>query len=175
MNNTVYFGQVIVADLPSRSDRRGARTLLYSDEEFAEIFDGFVMKEQRVYHIAQRGTFFGIHYQDMSLPQARLVTVIKGGGIDYVIDMRPESETYRQWVAIELIGRKNRFVYIPAGFGHAFLATEDHTIQCFALSEHNENGLLRTIHYKDPGIGLELPMEVTVISDRDRTAPFWCW
>ena len=91
--------------------------------------------------------------------------------MDYIVDLRKESLTYKEWIAVELVGGDNQYVYIPQGYGHAFFALEDNTTQLFTINEHFLEEEAKAIRYDDPQIGLEFPVEITVMSDRDRNAP----
>lgn len=166
------FDNVLVLKSSKIYSSRGEMTVIFSGRDMEGIVDGFKMKEQRVYSIPKKGTFFGIHYQDISHPQAKMVSVVKGKGLDYVIDLREDSETYLQWAEISLNADDTRIIYIPAGYGHAFLSMEDNTIQLFAVDEYFMDGYAKQINYKEPKIGLKLPIEVSTIADYDRNAPF---
>jgi len=166
-----FFDDVCVLDLSIRNDHRGSMRVTFSQSEISRIPVDFQIAEQRIYTIPDAGTFFGIHFQDTAHPQAKLVSVIQGEGIDYVVDLRPDSATFRQWKAVLLNGIAPQAVYIPAGFGHAFLSTKDNTIQLFAVNEQFVDGCMRRIHYLDEDIGLQLPVSNPVLSDADRAAP----
>ena len=91
------FDCVKIYKLNSRSDNRGSMTYVYEDG-----IEGFETKESRIYTMSRMGTFFGIHYRDESDPMIKFVSVVKGSGLDYVIDLRKESPTYLKWEEIEL-------------------------------------------------------------------------
>lgn len=165
-----FFGGACVLELNSRNDCRGNMKNI-SPGEAEEAVPGFLIREQRVYTIPEIHTFFGIHFQDMQYPQAKLITVFHGSGLDYVIDLRKGSDSYRQWKTVELSAEKPLAVYIPAGFGHAFLSLEKDTVQFFAADQPFVKGCAKRIHYQDPDIGLILPCDHPVLSEEDRQAP----
>ena len=169
MEQERIFDLVRVFALSGREDDRGTMQVIFCQEN---ILSEFSIHEQRVYQMPKAGTFFGIHYQELTNPQAKLITVIQGAGVDYVVDLRPESPTFRQWKAVELDEETKKAVYIPAGFGHAFLSTRDNTIQLFAVDHPFVKAAARRIHYFDPTIGLQLPTDKLILSEDDRTAPF---
>ena len=164
------FGAAYVLEPIKRTDNRGEMNLCFHRDTLGIHFR---MAEQRIYRIPRSGTFFGIHYQDAAYPQAKLITVIQGSGLDYIVDLRKDSPTYRQWKAVEVTSENARIVYIPAGFGHGFLSTADDTIQLFAVDAPFMDGAARCIHYADPGIGLKLPVATPILSEKDKNAPFW--
>lgn len=165
------FEEVKLLDLSRREDSRGIISVTYNEKNLSEIGISFKVKEYRVYTMPTKGTFFGIHYQTPEYPQAKLISVIQGKGLDYIVDLRPDSRTYKQWKVIELCADSAKAVYIPVGFGHAFLSLEDNTIQQFAIDEYFIEDCAKQINYKDPEIGLSLPMENIILSDYDRNAP----
>ena len=118
------FDSVKVYKLKSRTDNRGLMTYVYEDG-----IESFMPKETRVYDMPKKGTFFGIHYREESEPMQKLVTVVKGSGMDYVIDLRKDSDTYLKWESIELTAGNALAVLIPEGIGHAFISLEDNTMQ----------------------------------------------
>ena len=162
------FDCVGIYKLRSRTDNRGGLTYAYE-----ECVPGFEIKETRVYTMPQKGTFFGIHYSDEATPFSKLVSVVQGRGMDFVVDLRKDSATYLKWEAVELNTGNALAVLVPAGIGHAFLSLEDNTIQVFAINKTGKDGHSKQINYADPKIGLKLEIPITQISDYDLNAPFW--
>ena len=156
------FDSVKIYRLKSRTDNRGLMTYVYEDG-----IEGFNAKETRIYDMPVKGTFFGIHYREENAPMQKFVTVVKGSGMDYVIDLRKDSPTYLKWESFELLA-----VLIPEGIGHAFLSLEDNTIQAFTIDKTGKDGHSKQLNYKEEKIGLKLPVDVTEISDYDAGAPF---
>ena len=161
------FGKVKIYRLHSRVDNRGS--LEYVFDENTACFNA---RETRIYSMPKEGTFFGIHYREESSPMTKFVTVIKGRGMDYVIDLRKDSSTYLQWESIELSEENALAVLIPAGFGHAFISLQNDTIQFFSTDRSGNDAHSKQINYKEPQIGLKLPIPITKISDYDLNAPF---
>jgi dTDP-4-dehydrorhamnose 3,5-epimerase len=164
------FDKALVIKLKSRTDNRGPMTVAY-DEGFAESGIGFIPKETRVYTMSKKGTFFGIHYREEKDPMDKLVTVIRGRGMDYIVDLRPDSPTYLKWERVELSAENALSVYVPAGFGHGFQSLEDDTIQLYSVNTYGDNAYSKTVSYRDEKIGLELEVPVTEIADYDIEAP----
>ena len=156
------FDQALLISLPARTDLRGGMTSLDMDT-LKEILPGFSIREQRLYRMPKKNTFFGIHYQEEPHRQAK---------IDYVIDLRSDSPTFLKWESIELDASEPKLVYIPEGFGHAFLSLEENTMQLFAVNEKFIKGYSKSIRYDDPDIGLDLPDVDLILSEQDRTAPY---
>ena len=150
-----------------RVDGRGPMTIV------CDRSDDFKALETRIYTMPKAGTFFGIHYRDVADPMTKHVSVIKGRGMDYVIDLREDSPTYLQWEKIELTDSNALSVLIPAGIGHGFISLDDDTIQCYSVDRSGDEAFSKTLNYKEPKIGLVLDHEVTAIADYDVEAPFF--
>ncbi|MBP5528450.1 MAG: dTDP-4-dehydrorhamnose 3,5-epimerase family protein [Lachnospiraceae bacterium] len=159
------FDKCLVIETNVRKDERGTMELLYkSDCEFEQILDGFNLTEQRIYKM-QKNVFFGIHRGP-----SKLISVIQGKGLDYIIDLREDSKTFKQYRTIELSEDNPRLIYVPAGFGHAFLSLSDNTIQAFAQDLKSVEGKTSPVNYQSPGINLELPVKDIIMADYDRNA-----
>ena len=89
-----------------------------------------------------------------------------------MIDLREDSETYLKWEAVEISGDNSLAVYIPAGFGHAFISLEDDTMQVFVTDKIGKEGYSKYLNYTDEKIGLKLPIPISEISDYDTESPF---
>ena len=165
------FGEALVLEPDGRTDARG-RMADFSPGEFREAVPGLALKMQRIYSMPERYTFFGIHYQEKPFPQAKLVSVLHGKALDYVVDLREGSATFGRWEAVELDAARPAAVYIPAGFGHGFLSLEPDTVQLFGADRLFVPGCAKSVSWKDPEIGLALPCDNPVLSEKDRNAPF---
>ena len=166
----IFDGAALLA-LRSRDDSRGNMTVSF-DESISDIFSEFTIKENRTYTMPKKGTFFGIHYRDESDPMDRLVSVVSGRGFDYIIDLRKDSPTYLKWESFELSDKNAHAVYVPSGFGHAFLSLEDDTILMYSMNRCGSEGFTKKLNYRDEQIGLKLSAPVCEIADYDKNAPF---
>ena len=164
------FDSVLLLQPDGREDSRGTMQVLFSKKTMKELPDGFNITEQRIYKIPHKHTFFGIHYQKPEAARGKLISVIQGKALDYIVDLRQDSKTYKQYKSFELNADSLLLVFIPAGFGHGFLTLEDNTIQAFAVDADFEKDSSGIVNYKDPAIGLKLPVEDIIISDYDKNA-----
>ena len=92
-----FFDNVLVLELSEKNDNRGTRIVSFQKDETSKIDIDFEIKEQRIYKMPKAGTFYGIHYQEMMHPQAKMISVIQGKGLDYIVDLRKNSSTYKEW------------------------------------------------------------------------------
>lgn len=169
--NTI-FDRAYLLELSSRADCRGTMLRFFEDQAMEDLAPGFTIRDLRVYTLPEPGTFFGIHYYDEENPVNRILTLAQGRGIDYLIDLRPDSPTYLQYVQNELSAENGRAVFIPYGIGHAFISLSENTIQVYGTDATGNIGISKQLNYKESRIGLSLPVPVTAISDYDVNAPF---
>jgi dTDP-4-dehydrorhamnose 3,5-epimerase len=120
-----------------------------------------------------RGVLRGIHYQLPPRPQGKLVSVLAGSIWDVGVDLRRSSETFLQWVGVELSSEAANLLYLPEGFGHAFVVTSPRAIVLYRATNEYDPVADRSLAWDDPAIGIEwprLPLEFR-LSDKDRAAP----
>ncbi len=164
------FDSVLLLQPDGREDSRGTMQVFFSKKTMTELPGGFNITEQRIYKIPKKHTFFGIHYQKPEAARGKLISVVQGKALDYIVDLRPDSKTCKQYKSFELNADTLLLVFIPAGFGHGFLTLEDNTIQAFAVDADFEKDSSGIVNYKDPIIGLRLPVEDIIISDYDKNS-----
>ena len=119
----------------------------------------------------QKATLRGMHYQSVPFEEAKLVRCTMGVIYDVIIDLRPDSSTFRQWLAAELSAENRRMLYIPEGFAHGFLTLDENTEIFYQMSEFYSPAHARGVRWNDPYFNIEWPFEVRVISDQDRNYP----
>jgi len=123
--------------------------------------------------VSKRGVARGIHYADVPPGQGKYVTVTRGAGIDYVVDIRVGSPTFGRWESIRLDDVDRRAVYLAEGLGHAFIALEDDTTLTYLVSDTYKPDSEHAISIVDSQIALEFPAELgePLLSPKDRDAP----
>jgi dTDP-4-dehydrorhamnose 3,5-epimerase len=119
----------------------------------------------------RKGTLRGIHYQVVPYEEVKLVRCTQGEVYDVVIDLRPCSPTFKQWVGITLTAAERNMIYVPAGYGHGFLTLQDETEVFYQMSELYNPESARGVRWDDRQFGIAWPIPVTSISERDRTYP----
>lgn len=117
----------------------------------------------------RRGTLRGLHYQVAPYEEAKLVRCIRGAIYDVIVDLRPESPTYRQWLGVELTADNHKMLYVPEGFAHGYQTLADNTETFYQVSQFYSPESERGLRYDDPAFGIEWPIDVQVISDKDKS------
>jgi dTDP-4-dehydrorhamnose 3,5-epimerase len=119
----------------------------------------------------RKGTLRGMHYQEEPFPEAKLVRCTNGAIYDVVLDLRPNSPAFRDWIGVTLTAENRRMLYIPEGCAHGFLTLEDETEVFYQMSEFYHPESSRGVRWDDPAFQVAWPAEVLVISDKDRAYP----
>jgi dTDP-4-dehydrorhamnose 3,5-epimerase len=162
---------VFEIQLDLKSDGRGFFARTWCQKEFEDHGLNSRLVQCSVSFNGRKGTLRGVHHQASPRPETKLVRCTEGAIYDVVVDLRPESPTFKQWVAVLLTAANRRMLYVPEGCGHAFLTLEDDTEVFYQMSEFYHPELARGIRWDDSAFQIAWPVEVQVISDRDRTYP----
>jgi dTDP-4-dehydrorhamnose 3,5-epimerase len=118
-----------------------------------------------------RNVLRGIHYQ-LVRPQGKLVRVASGRVFDVAVDLRRSSRTFARWVGVELTADNGRQLWIPAGFGHAFVALSDSADVLYKTTEYWFAEHDRSVLWSDPALGIRWPLQAEpIVSDKDASAP----
>lgn len=152
-------------------DYRGYYCEVYSKRSFEEmgIFIDF-LQDNHSYSIS-KGTIRGIHFQNNPVPQSKLVRCTNGKVMDYAVDLRKNSPTFKKWVCVELSKENRRQILIPSGFGHGFITLVDNCEVLYKVDGFYEPKLDRSIKWDDPEIAIPWGCEDPIVSVKDINAP----
>ncbi|MCR3922141.1 MAG: dTDP-4-dehydrorhamnose 3,5-epimerase [Firmicutes bacterium] len=153
------------------SDYRGSYSESYSARTLNEYGITTVFIQDNHSKTTKKGTLRGIHYQNNPKPQAKLVRCTRGKILDVVVDFRQDSPTYKQWLAVELSEENNKQIWIPNGFGHAFLTLTDNCEVLYKVDEFYEPTFDRAIAWNDQDISIDWPIKEPILSEKDKKAP----
>jgi dTDP-4-dehydrorhamnose 3,5-epimerase len=156
-----------IIDLERREDPRGFFARMFCQNEFTDHGLKPVIAQANVGSNLKKGTIRGMHFQYPPAAETKYVRCTRGAILDIIVDLRPESETYLQHVAVELSADNQRGLYIPERFGHGYQTLEDHTDTTYMVGEFYTPGVEGGLMYNDPRLGLEWPLPVSVISEKD--------
>jgi len=123
----------------------------------------------------KKGTLRGMHYQTPPHEEARIVRCTMGSIYDVIVNLRPHSETFRQWFATELSAGNRKMLYIPEGMAHGFLTLTANTEVFYQMSEYYNTQSSRGVRWDDPAFGIKWPAKPSVVSQRDREHTTFCW
>lgn len=162
---------VYVIEPEPKADERGLFARTYCRDEFAAHGLCTAWPQCNVSFNTRAGTLRGMHWQAAPHEEVKLVRCTAGAALDVVADARPESPTYRQWVAVEITATNRRAVYIPGGFAHGFQTLVDATELFYQMSAVYVPDAARATRWDDPALGIVWPRPPVVISDRDARLP----
>lgn len=160
-----------IIELEQFADERGFFARTWSQKEFAERGLESRLVECNASLNPKKGTLRGMHYQAAPYAQAKVVSCSKGAVYDVIIDLRPASPTFKQWVGIELTENNHLMLYIPQGFAHGFQTLADNSevaYQMFAVYVP-ESG--RGVRWDDPVFRIQWPEDERIIAERDLRFP----
>ncbi len=154
-------------------DERGSFLESFNQETFEKMTGLQVNFVQDNQSISNKGVLRGLHFQKGKHAQTKLVRVIKGEALDVVVDLRPESKTYKKHFSILLNDNNNNQLFIPRGFAHGFIALRDETVFAYKCDNYYDKGSESGIIFNDPDLAIDWKLNIseTQLSERDRTLP----
>jgi len=162
-----------VIDLERREDERGFFARSWCQEEFAQHGLEMRLAQCNISYNAHKGTLRGMHYQAEPYPEAKVVRCTMGAIYDVIIDLRPNSGTFKQWFSVELTAANRRALFIPIGSAHGFQTLVDNTEVFYQMSESFHPECARGVRWDDPAFGIEWPIcPPLFISAQDTTYSF---
>ena len=147
---------------------------------FARSFDSEIFKKNglnpnvlqcNISFTKNKGTIRGMHFQLPPFQEAKYLRCVRGKIYDVIIDLRPKSETYKQWIGVELSADNYKMLYAPEGFAAGFQSLVDDVELAYQVSQVYSPEYERGIKWNDPAFKIKWPLEPTVISDKDRNHP----
>ena len=122
-----------------------------------------------------KGVLRGLHFQKGAHAQAKLVRVLQGKVLDVAIDMRKDSPSFGQHVAIELSAENQLQLFVPRGFAHGFLVLSEQAVFFYKCDNYYHKAAEGGIYYHDPSLHIQWPMveSAFIVSEKDRALPDW--
>jgi dTDP-4-dehydrorhamnose 3,5-epimerase len=161
-------GVIIISSEPFR-DERGFFNRIFCQKELEVIRPGIVIAQINHSMTKQKGTIRGMHFQNPPHAEMKIVRCVKGSAFDVAVDLRKDSPTFLKWHGEMLSAENMKALVIPEGCAHGFQSLED-DIEMIYLStspycKEAEGG----IRFDEQKIGIEWPLPVAVISEKDRS------
>ncbi|HUF74579.1 MAG TPA: dTDP-4-dehydrorhamnose 3,5-epimerase [Gammaproteobacteria bacterium] len=160
-----------IVELEPVEDSRGFFARSFSSREFESRGLNPVVAQCNISMNHKKGTLRGMHYQVPPAAETKFVRCTAGAIYDVIIDLRPDSSTYLRHFGVELSAENHRSLYLPRMFAHGYMTLTDNAVFTYQVSEFYAPGFERGIRYDDPAFGIEWPLEVAVISDKDASWP----
>jgi dTDP-4-dehydrorhamnose 3,5-epimerase len=156
-----------IIDVERREDNRGFFARAFCQRELAAHGLKPTIAQANIAFNKKKGTLRGMHFQYPPAAETKLVRCTRGAILDIIVDLRPESPTYLDHVAVELTADNYRSLYVPERFGHGYQVLEDRTETSYQVGEFYTPGAEGGLLYSDPRLGLVWPLPVGEISPKD--------
>ena len=157
-----------IIDLDSKRDERGFFARAFCQKEFREHGLQPIIAQANLASNTKKGTVRGMHFQYPPAAESKLVRCTRGAILDVIVDLRPESATYLEHVAVELNEDNMRALYVPERCAHGYQTLRDNTDTSYQVGEFYTPNAEGGVRYDDTRLGLRWPLPVSVISSKDR-------
>src|SRR5256886_8652914 len=157
-----------ILDVDRHEDNRGFFARVFCQREFAMHGLKPLIAQANVAFNKKKGTLRGMHFQFPPAAETKLVRCTRVAIFDIIVDLRPESPTYLDHVAVELNEENGRALYVPERFAHGYQALRDSTETSYQVGEFYAPDCESGLMHNDPRLGLQWPLPVAVISDKDQ-------
>lgn len=152
-------------------DDRGSFEKLIETSDLPSSFQ-YPIRQVNLSRNCTKGTVRGLHYQAHPFCESKIVQVIRGKLLDFVVDVRKESPTFLKTFSAELSSIEGTIIFIPPGVAHGFQTLEDNTEIIYLHSESYYPELQCGLNIFDPSLSVKLPLEVSEMSERDKSYEF---
>jgi dTDP-4-dehydrorhamnose 3,5-epimerase len=154
-----------------RGDERGWFARTFCRDTFAAqgLEQQFVQQNSSLSRT--RGTLRGMHFQGGAAAEVKLLRCVSGAVCDIIIDLRPESPSFKRWEAFELSAENGAMLYVPRGFAHGFQTLTPDVEMTYLVSAPYTPEAEGGVRWNDPAFNLVWPLQPTVLSDKDRAWP----
>lgn len=160
-----------ILDIEPMLDERGFFARSWCREEFTKHGLNTDLAQCSISFNKKRGTLRGMHYQVKPYEETKLVRCTRGAIYDVIVDLRPESPTFKKWISMELSADNRRMLYIPPGFAHGFQSLIDDTEVFYHISTIYRPEFARGVRWNDPAFGIEWPVIEKILSRKDLQYP----
>jgi dTDP-4-dehydrorhamnose 3,5-epimerase len=157
-----------IIDLDRREDERGFFARAFCQNEFRDRGLKPVIVQANIASNLRKGTLRGLHFQYLPKAETKLVRCTRGAILDIIVDLRPESRTFLDHVAVELNEENLTALYVPERFAHGYQVLRDGTDTSYQVSEFYAPSFEGGLRFDDPKLKLPWPLPVSVISPKDQ-------
>ncbi len=159
---------VKLIDLTVVSDERGGFVRVFEEESFSSWELRTSFPHHNVVTNAKRGTLRGLHYQLHPFGETKVIHCLAGEIFDVLVDIRPQSPTYRSWESFTLSAERPQLLYAPEGFAHGYQTLTSNTLVHYLMGNVHAPEFQRGIPWDDPQLNIGWPVEDPILSDADQ-------
>jgi dTDP-4-dehydrorhamnose 3,5-epimerase len=162
---------VFLVNLDKFEDNRGFFTRMFDKKIFQDSNLNSEIVQCNFSKTNFIGTIRGFHYQTYPFEETKLIRCTQGKIFDVVIDIRPNSPTYKQWDSFELDSKKHTQLYIPEGVAHGFQSLENNSEVFYQVSQYYHPECEKGIRWNDPTFNVSWAIPLTNLSQKDKSWP----
>ncbi len=153
------------------SDDRGFFARIWCEKEFESHGLCTHIAQTNVCYSPKKATLRGLHFQHAPHDEVKVVRCPRGTLFDVAVDLRPESQSFKKWVGVELSEVNGNMLYVPEGCAQGLLTLADNTEIYYHTSKPYVPEAAFGIRYDDPAFSIRWPGSVQIISEQDRNWP----
>jgi dTDP-4-dehydrorhamnose 3,5-epimerase len=157
-----------IIDLERREDERGFFARAFCQNEFSDYGLKPIIAQANIASNLRKGTLRGMHFQYPPKAETKLVRCTRGAILDIIVDLRPESRTFLDHIAVELNQDNMTALYVPERFAHGYQALHDGTDTSYQVGEFYAPNTEGGLRYDDPQLNLPWPLPVSMVSPKDQ-------
>lgn len=166
-----YLKGSYILEIDKLVDDRGFFGRLWCSEQAKKYNLNTNIVQSNVSFSKHKGTLRGLHFQKEPYQETKLVRCTKGAVYDVIVDLRPESPTFKKWFGVELTENNYKMIYVPENFAHGFITLEPNSEVYYLVTEFYNKDAEGGIKWNDKEINIKWPISVSEISDRDKSHP----
>ena len=160
-----------IIDLEPRTDDRGFFSRSFCQKEFEAHGLKTTIAQANISFNYRKGIVRGLHFQFPPAAETKFVRCSRGAIVDVIVDLRPESPTYLQHVAVELTAENRRGLFVPERFAHGYQVLEDNTETTYQVGEFYTPSAESGLRFSDPRLGIDWPLPPTEMTEKDAKWP----
>ena len=154
-----------------KEDERGFLARTFCQDEFLAHGLNATIVQSDISYIRAKGTLRGMHFQAPPFEEDKIVSCHQGAILDYIVDLRVESPTFKEWIKVELSSENGYSVYIPKSFAHGFYTLRDNTHIFFHMTQYHHPEHTWGFRFDDPAFDIHVPEKIASLSEKDESYP----
>ncbi len=160
-----------VIELERITDQRGFFARVWCKNELRQQGLETELAQTNVGFSYRKGTLRGLHFQERPHTEVKIVRCTRGSVFDVIVDLRPESPSYKRWFGVELSEENCKMIYVPEGCAQGYISLTDNAEIYYHTSEFYHPESASGVRYDDAEFGIVWPVEISVISPQDQGWP----
>ena len=152
-------------------DERGFFGRVWCEKEMEQHGLNTNLVQSNVSLSKNKGTLRGMHFQRSPFQETKLVRCTKGAVYDVIVDLRPDSKTFKKWHGVKLTEDNHKMIYVPENFAHGFLTLENNSEVTYLVTQFYNQNMEAGLRWNDPAINIDWPGNIQEISVKDSNHP----